>query len=321
LFTFSSLLVSTSCSQARHGGDERYYLVASNIKIPYWQLAAEGLSKAAAEMKITAEMVGPEKYDVNEERELFRAVAAKKPSGILVSPANPELLKADIDAAVQAGIPVITVDSDAPASQRLFFIGTNNYQAGITGGRLLARKLGGKGNVVIMTNPAQANLIDRRRGYEEALADTAIKIVDTVDVRGDPGIAFDKAKDILSNNKINVDAFVCLEALSGKVVADVLDRSHIQSKVVMAMDTDDETLSWIEKGGIVATIGQKPFTMAYVGLRMLDDLHHNKPQSLAENWSRNLRAVVPSAVDTGSTLIDRSNLSEIRRPQPGSKIQ
>jgi ribose transport system substrate-binding protein len=265
-------------------------------------------------MKVTAQMVGPDKYDVNEQREHFRAAVAKKPAGILVSVADPESLKGDIDAAVASGIPVITIDSDAPGSRRLFFIGTNNYQAGLTGGRLLAKKLGGKGNVVMLTIPAQANLSERRRGYEDALADTAIKIIETIDVHGDPGIAFDKTKELVTNPKSNIDAFVCLEATSGKEVADVLNRNNVQGKTIIAMDTDEQTLGWIGKGGIEATIAQKPFTMAYVGLRMVDDLHHNAPQPLAGDWTRNLRALVPSAVDTGSTLIDRSNLEAIRQP-------
>ena len=142
--TFVGLVLLSACSQPRHAGDERYYLVASNIKIPYWQAAAEGLNRAASEMKVTAQMVGPDKYDPNEQREHFRSAVAKKPSGILVSAADPELLKGDIDAAIAAGIPVITVDSDAPGSHRLFFIGTNNYQAGLTGGRLLVRSSAGK---------------------------------------------------------------------------------------------------------------------------------------------------------------------------------
>jgi len=44
----------------------------------------------------------------------------------------------------------------------------------------------------------------------------------------------------------------------------------------MAMDTDPETLDWIQKGMIAGTIAQKPYTMAFVGLQMLDGLHHNK---------------------------------------------
>ena len=78
-------------------------------------------------------------------------------------------MKDSIDRAIAAGIPVITVDSDAPGSKRLFFIGTNNHQAGFTGGKRLAQELKSKGNVVVFTMPEQANLAERLQGYRDAL--------------------------------------------------------------------------------------------------------------------------------------------------------
>jgi ribose transport system substrate-binding protein len=76
----------------------------------------------------------------------------------------------------------------------------------------------------------------------------------------------------------------------------------------MAMDTDPETLDWIKKGGIAATIAQKPYTMAFVGMQMLDNLYHQKPPSLETDWSKDSFAPVPSFVDTGSALIDKNNV-------------
>jgi hypothetical protein len=48
------------------------------------------------------------------------------------------------------------------------------------------------------------------------------------------------------------------------------------------LDADPETLDWIQKGGIAATIAQKPYTMAYVGMQMLDILYHHKPAALGK---------------------------------------
>jgi ribose transport system substrate-binding protein len=101
---------------------------------------------------------------------------------------------------------------------------------------------------------------------------------------------------------------VCLEALAGKEVATVLDNNGVKNKVVMAMDTDPDTLEGIRKGTIAATISQKPYTMAYVGLKMLDDLYHHKLKNLDTDWSTDSFAPIPAFVDTGSTLIDKSNL-------------
>jgi len=76
----------------------------------------------------------------------------------------------------------------------------------------------------------------------------------------------------------------------------------------MAMDTDPDTLEWIQKGVIAATISQKPYTMAFVGLRMMDDLYHHKLNSLDVDWAKNSFAPIPAFVDTGSALIDKSNV-------------
>jgi ribose transport system substrate-binding protein len=277
--------------------------------VPYWKVAGTGFSNAAAQMKVRSDFMGPQTYDPKAERDAVDQAVQKKATGILLSVTDAALLKDSIDKAVAAGVPVITIDSDAPSSKRLFFIGTNNYQAGFTGGLRLAEELKSKGNVVFFSMPDQSNLQERLRGYKEALAKTpGIKISRVVDIQGDPRIAFDTATQIIGKERDKVDAFVCLEAQSGKEVAGVLDSYHVTGKVVIAMDTDQETLDWIKKGVIAATIAQKPYTMAFVGMEMLDNLYHHKPASLDTDWSKDSYAPIPSFVDTGSALIDKSNV-------------
>ena len=108
--------------------------------------------------------------------------------------------------------------------------------------------------------------------------------------------------------KDKVDAFVCLEALSGKEVATVLSNNSVKGKTVIAMDTDPETLDWVQKGVIAATISQKPYTMAFVGLKLLDDLHHEQLPKLDSDWAHDSFSPVPAFVDTGSALVDKSNV-------------
>ena len=304
----ASLVVRPSCGGA-HDSDEFFVFVTSNLQLPYWKAAGTGFAKAAEQFKVRSDFAGPQSYDAKAERDAFEQAVQKKATGILISVTDPALLKDSIDKAVAAGIPVITIDSDAPSSKRLFFIGTNNYQAGFTGGQRLAQELKGKGNAVVFTMPDQSNLQDRLRGYKDALARTPeIKITRVVDIQGDPRIAFDTTTQIIGKERDKVDAFVCLEAQSGKEVAGVLNSYHVTGKVVIAMDTDQETLDLIQKGTIAATIAQKPYTMAFVGMQMLDNLYHHKPSSLDTDWSKDAYSPVPSFVDTGSELIDKSNV-------------
>jgi ribose transport system substrate-binding protein len=301
--------VFLSCGSV-HTSDEYFVLVSTNLQLPYWKTAGNGFANAAVLYKgVRSDFVGPQTYDPKAERDALDEAVQKKATGILISVADPAVLKDSINKAVAAGIPVITVDSDAPSSKRLFFIGTNNYQAGFTGGQRLVKELKGKGNVVVFTMPDQQNLQDRLRGYKDALAKTPeIKITRVVDIQGDPRIAFDTTTQIVGKERDKVDGFVCLEAQSGKEVASVLNSYHVSGKAVIAMDTDQETLDWIQKGVIAATISQKPYTMAFVGMQMLDDLYHHKPSSLDKDWSIDNYAPIPSFVDTGSDLIDKSNV-------------
>jgi ribose transport system substrate-binding protein len=308
LLTAVALVPFLTCGSA-HSGDEYYVFISANLQVPYWQTAGAGFSKAAEEMKVRSAFLGPQNYDPAAERAALDQAIQKQASGILLGVTDAALLRDGIDKAVAAGIPVITVDSDAPASKRLFFIGTNNYQAGFTGGQRLAKELNGKGNVVVFTMPDQSNMQDRLRGYRDALEKApGIKITRVVDIQGDPRIAFDTTTQIVGKENDKVDAFVCLEAQSGKEVAGVLNTYRVTGKVVMAMDTDQETLEGIQKGGIAATIAQKPYTMAFVGLQMADNLYHHKPASLDTDWSKDSFAPIPTFVDTGSALIDKSNV-------------
>lgn len=309
----ASCFLLVSCSGSRHDPNEKYYLIAANIKVPYWQTAAAGLLKAAKDIGVGAEVVGPDNYDPNAQHEAFQHTMTKKPAGILVQATEVKLLQPDIDSALQQGIPVVTIDSDVPGSKRLLFIGTNNYQAGLTGGKLLAKLTNGKATAVVYTIPGQPNLEERLHGYKDALAEYPnIKISQIIDMKGDEGVAFDSTKAVIAG-KTKPDAFVCLEAIACKVVADVLNREHMTGNTVIAMDTDRGTLDWIQKGMINATIAQKPFTMAYFGLQVLDDIHHSKtpPQS----GPTNTFATLPEFVDTGTTLIDKNNVGEFLKAQ------
>ena len=304
-----ALLVTSLLSCGAHDSDEYFVFVAANLQVPYWQAAGAGFAKAGTQFKVRTDFLGPNSYDAKAERDALDQAVQQKATGILLGVTDPVLLKDGIDKAIAAGIPVITMDSDAPTSKRLFFIGTNNYQLGLTGGQRLAQELKGKGNVVVFTMPDQHNMQDRLHGYRDALERTpGIKIARVVDIQGDPRIAFDTTTQIIGKEKDQVDAFVCLEAQSGKEVAGVLNSYHVTGKVVMAMDTDPETLEWIQKGGIAATIAQKPYTMAFVGMQMLDNLYHHKPPAFDTDWSKNSFAPIPSFVDTGSALIDKSNV-------------
>ena len=103
------------------------------FRSPTGKPPAQDFPRLLPNLKCALTLSGPNTYDPKAEVEAFERAVSQKPTGILVSAADPNLLKDSIDKAIAAGIPVITIDSDVRGSKRLFFIGTNNYQAGLMG--------------------------------------------------------------------------------------------------------------------------------------------------------------------------------------------
>lgn len=294
----------------RHSTKETYYLVTANGALPYWHTAADGFQRAAAVYKVTARVVGPDGHDPQAELAALQSAVAARPSGILISVADAAVLKPGIDAAIDSGIPVITVDSDAAASRRLYFIGTNNLDAGRLGGERLAQDLHGKGNVVVFTLVGQPNTEERLKGVEDVISEKPdIHIATIIDVRDDPHIAFDQAQQLLTQEGAKkIDAFICLESSSGKMVADAIQRAHVTDRVLIAWDVNQDTLDGIKAGTIDATIAQKPYTMGYVGLKALDEIYHNPPKQLSKDYAVDSFAPYPVFVDTGTSVVDKNNV-------------
>ena len=300
----------SSCQTPYHEEQERYVFVASNIHLPYWEEAQAGLRDAAKQLGVKAELVGPEKFDPQEQLKAFQNVVNSKPAGILISVTKPDLLADAIDSAVAQGIPVITVDSDAPSSKRLMFVGTDNFRAGLESGKRMGEILKGQGQVVVITIPGQLNLDDRARGLNEALKKySGIKVAQTIDDKGDPRVANDSISDLL-RAKAKIDGIVCLEASGGSGAAEALHR--VDSKIpIVGFDKDPETLDWIDRDGITATVTQKPYVMAYYAIKFADDLHHNAVHEF-KDWRTAPAPAMPAWVDTGTVVVDKSNAKVFR---------
>jgi ribose transport system substrate-binding protein len=308
----------------RHSKSEHYYLIGTNLDVAYWKTAAEGFQNAATEFGVTAETRGPGNFDPQAEVQEFRTVVARKPAGILVSVASSQLMAPEIDAAIAAGIPVITIDSDSPESKRLYFIGTNNLEAGRLGGHRVAAVLNGKGNVVFFTNPGQPNLDERLKGYKDVFsAFPGIKVVDVFDIKGDPGTAMDKTEEYIGRKGADrIDAFVCLESASGRDVGEAIKRAKEKGdtgRLLVAMDSDESTLALVKDGIIDSTISQKPYTMARLGLKGLDDLYHYRVKPLSADFALDPFSPFPAFIDTGVALVDRSNVNAIITRKTGSQ--
>jgi ribose transport system substrate-binding protein len=316
IFGWSVVLLAVTavgCQKPYHDPNERYVLVATNINLPYWQEAAAGLTDIGKNTGVKVELLGPTTFSPSEELAAFQQTVAQHPAGIMVSVADPKLFKDPIDDAILKGIPVICIDADAPESRRVLFIGTDNFRAGQDSGNRMATLLGGQGRVVIVTLIGQRNSEERVRGVTDALKKyPGVQVIQTIDDKGDPRAAGDAIAALLTK-KEKIDGIICLEASGGEGAADALHRLDMTEKIrIVAFDKDPQTLEEIERKWITATVTQKPYVMAYYGVRFLDDLHHNVVHEF-KDWATAPAAPLPTFVDTGTAVIDSSNLAAFQK--------
>jgi ribose transport system substrate-binding protein len=316
VFILVGALLIASCAKPYHTQTERYVFVATNIDLPYWQEAQAGFLDAAKSLGVHAELIGPKGYAPNAELVVFRQLVEEHPSGICLSAARPEIFQAQIDKAIADGVPVICVDADSPDSKRLAYIGTDNNKAGRESLKQMAKLLPGQGTVVVITIPGQRNLDDRLAGVADALTNfPSVKLTKIIDDKGDAKVAQEQVSELIQK-KEKIDGIICLEAAGGSGAAAALQSLNIAGKLpIVAFDADPETLAWIDRGVIAATIAQKPYVMSYYGLKLLDDLHHSAVHQF-KDWRTALAPPMPIFVDTGTVVVDKDNLKLYREALP-----
>jgi ABC-type sugar transport system substrate-binding protein len=121
--------------------DEEYVAIGISTGVEYWNAAKAGLDDVAKELGVKGTFTGPQDQNPEQQANMMDQIIARKPAGILIAPGNPDTLLPYINKAMDAGIPVICFDTDAPKSKRIAYFGTENYQAGCTGARILGKAL------------------------------------------------------------------------------------------------------------------------------------------------------------------------------------
>lgn len=289
--------------------DEKYVMVTFQVGNDYWKNVLKGFEDAANSLNVLVEYRGATQYDVNEQITVLEQVIAKKPSGIALSSMHPEALNVTINKAVDAGIPVVLFDSDAPGSKAYSFLGTNNYNAGVIAAHEMAELLDKKGKVAIITLPSQQNHIDRSKGFKETMAKfyPEIVMVAEKDGKGDQLVSRKAALDLLDENP-DLKGIFATEANGGVGVGEAtLSRKQDKQVKIVSFDTDKQTLDMVKDGTISATVAQGTWNMGFWSLQYLFQLHHGVIKPVNEQQdTENLRAV--PIMDTGITIVTRKNI-------------
>jgi simple sugar transport system substrate-binding protein/ribose transport system substrate-binding protein len=273
------------------------------IRVSYHDVSNEfapqirsGVEKASSEFSVDATMIGPTGADAEKQvAELESLITSGQVDGLAISSVSTDALAPIINKALEAGIPVVTFNTDNPRSNRLAFVGQDLVQSGRFAGDLMGKTMGGKGTIFITTLDAAAQWsIDREKGAREALAKYPdIKIVQTVNTGTEPQQIFSSIENAMLGNP-DVNGILSLECCSTPAAGDWVSRNNKKGEVkIVGFDLLPKTLQYVKDGTIAATIGQAPERQGHDAVKLLVDAINGKQVS---------------TVDTGAEIVDSSNI-------------
>jgi ribose transport system substrate-binding protein len=185
------------------------------------------------------------------------------------------LLADAIDRAVDLGIPVVTWDSDAPKSKRRAFYGVNDFEAGKALGEGLARLIGGRGKVALITALGADNLQKRLEGAQEALRQFPdIEVVEVFDIRDDAV----RVSEVLATGTQRYPDLAGWLSVGGWPVflRNALDPVDTSRTKVAAFDTIPPAPDLVRAGKVHLLVGQKYFGWGTEAVRLLHRLHRGE---------------------------------------------
>jgi ribose transport system substrate-binding protein len=263
VFAFAGgLAVALSLTPALAQGKKELALV-TNAAADFWTIAKRGVEKAqkehpdyAMQVLITGQATAAE-----QRRELDNLLA-RGVAGVSISAIDPKNSTEEFNK-VAAKAVLFTTDSDAPQSNRVVYIGTDNVAAGRQAGEEIKKALPAGGKVMMFVGTMDAdNARERVQGIKEILSGGNIQILD---IRTD-GVDFAKAKsnvqDALARG--GVDCLVGLYSYNTpQIYSAVKEAGKTGSIKIVGFDEDPQTLRGVAEGTVQSTIVQQPYEFGY----------------------------------------------------------
>jgi ribose transport system substrate-binding protein len=248
----------------------KFALIPKALDIPVFDYANIGAQREAKVLgDVDVIYRGPDHSDVLKQKETLESFITQKVDGIAISVLSADALTPTIDKAVEAGIPVVTWDSDAPASKRFAFWGVDDFAAGQVMGKAAAELLNGKGTVAFITSNGATNLARRLDGVKDILKNYPdIRVIDTFDVQED-SVRCSALIAAGSNRYPDLGAWI---SVGGWPVFTQNALAPVPSNTkVISFDTNPPAPDLVKAGKAQVLIGQKYFGWGSETVKLLHD--------------------------------------------------
>ncbi|WP_051328860.1 sugar-binding protein [Geminicoccus roseus] len=283
--------------------EKKTLALITNAAADFWTIARRGTEKAQEELPdYQVEFYVVAESTAAEQRRILDDLLTKGVAGVSISSIDPanstEILNKVADQAV-----LFTTDSDAPESERLAYIGTDNEQAGEEAGELIKKALPDGGQIMMFVGTmGAANAQERVQGIRNVLDGSNIEIIDIRTDEVDFARAKRNVEDTLTRYP-DVDGLVGLYSYNTPQIVEAVRAAGKTGQVkVIGFDEDPLTLRGIADGIVEATVVQQPYEFGYQSIKGLARVIEGDRSWIPEDGL----VIVPTKV------IDSSNVEQFQ---------
>ncbi len=275
----------------------RFAVMPKALDIPVFNYARIGAERTAKELgNVQILWNAPASADQLKQKEILESYITQRVDGIAISSLNGEFLADTINRAIDAGIPVVTWDSDAPTSRRLAFYGVDDLASGRIMGEQAIKLLDGKGKVAIISSLGATNLQNRLAGVKEALAKApGIEIVEVYDIQED----VIRCAEIIATGSRRYPDLAAWISVGGWPVftRNALAAVDSSKTKVISFDTIDPALDLLREGKVQVLLGQKYFGWGSESVKLLHDIKNGKKPA-------------SQIIDSGVDVVTKDNVEQ-----------
>ncbi|MFT7633949.1 MAG: ribose transport system substrate-binding protein [Mariniblastus sp.] len=288
LITFAYCLNPAGTASAAPIQDKPTIAFVTNQIANFWNIAEVGAKDAGEDFKVDVDVRFPSEATATKQKQIIEDLLSSGIDGLAISPID-AINQRDMLNDWATKIPLITHDSDAPDTNRLLYIGVDNYAAGRTVGKLIKDSYPNGANVILAIGRLeQDNAKKRQQGVIDELLDRKgefewrdevgevegekFTILTTLVDQGAAQVAKQKAEDAL-NTYPEVELMVGLFEYNPPAMLQAIKQANKLDKVKVAgFDENDITLQGIKDGTVIGTVVQNPYEYGYQSVRVLSEL-------------------------------------------------
>ncbi|MEG6573028.1 MAG: ribose ABC transporter substrate-binding protein RbsB [Caldibacillus debilis] len=282
LFKFFSLVIAVlllgACSmdegKEKNSGNEggkdsekkKIGLSISTLNNPFFVTLKEGAEAKAKELGVDLTTVDAQDDPAKQVSDIEDLIQ-QGVDLLLVNPADSSAVVSAIEAANDAGIPVITIDRSAEGGEVAAHIASDNVAGGKMAGELIIEQLAGKGKVVELEGISGSSAArERGQGFNDAIKEASgIEVVARQTANFDRAQGLSVMENIIQSTKDFQAVFAHNDEMALGAL-EAIEAAGLKDVIVVGFDATDDAVKAVEEGKLFATIAQKPKKMGEIGV-------------------------------------------------------